>query len=118
MRVQETILCGHWHRTSEHTETTGISRKVSSCWSVGCLCDLSPDYAIVNRWNHGFAIVDIDKDGKIEAEEMFSWPLMAKLNAHIAAAAAAEKVPLTWGGLWKSFPDAPHYELPRNKYPA
>jgi predicted phosphodiesterase len=66
MRVQETILCGHWHRTSEHTETTGISRKVSSCWSVGCLCDLSPDYAIVNRWNHGFAIVDIDKDGAFE----------------------------------------------------
>ena len=63
-------------------------------------------------------LLDIDKDGKIETEEMFSWPLMAKLNAHIAAAAAAEKVPLTWGGLWKSFPDAPHYELPRNKYPA
>jgi predicted phosphodiesterase len=66
MRVQETILCGHWHRTSEHTETTGISRKVSSCWSVGCLCDLSPDYAIVNRWNHGFAIVDIDESGDFE----------------------------------------------------
>ena len=66
MRVQETIMCGHWHRTSEHTETTGISRKVSSCWSVGCLCDLSPDYAIVNRWNHGFAIVDIDKTGAFE----------------------------------------------------
>jgi len=63
-------------------------------------------------------LLDIDKDGKIETEEMFSWPLMAKLNAHIAAAAAAEKVPLTWGGLWKSFPDAPHYELPRNVYPA
>jgi hypothetical protein len=33
---------------------------------VGCLCDLSPDYAIVNRWNHGFAIVDIDEDGSFE----------------------------------------------------
>jgi peptidoglycan L-alanyl-D-glutamate endopeptidase CwlK len=63
-------------------------------------------------------LLDIDKDGKIETEEMFSWPLMAKLNAHIAAAAAAENVPLTWGGLWKSFPDAPHYELPRSVYPA
>lgn len=63
-------------------------------------------------------LLDLDKDGKIETEEMFSWPLMAKLNAHIAAAAAAEKVPLTWGGLWKSFPDAPHYELDRSVYPA
>ena len=63
-------------------------------------------------------LLDLDKDGKIETEEMFSWPLMAKLNAHIAAAAAAERVPLTWGGLWASFPDAPHYELPRSKYPA
>jgi predicted phosphodiesterase len=67
MRVQETMLCNHWHRTSDHTETTGVSKKVSSCWSLGCLCDLSPDYAIVNKWNHGFAIVSIiNKAGDFE----------------------------------------------------
>jgi len=67
MRVQETMMCNHWHRTSEHTETTGVSKKVTSCWSLGCLCDLSPDYAIVNKWNHGFAMVEVlDKAGNFE----------------------------------------------------
>ena len=66
MRVQESLLCGHWHRTSEHTESTGLEKRLSSCWSTGCLCDLSPDYAIVNRWNHGFAVVEIDDSGQYE----------------------------------------------------
>ena len=67
MRVQETMLCNHWHRTSEHAETTGVTKKVTSCWSLGCLCDLAPDYALVNKWNHGFAIVDVlDKSGNFE----------------------------------------------------
>lgn len=66
MRVQESLLCGHWHRTSEHTESTGLEKRLSSCWSTGCLCDLSPDYAIVNRWNHGFAVIEIDDAGQYE----------------------------------------------------
>ena len=66
MRVQESLICGHWHRTSEHTESTGLEKRLSSCWSLGCLCDLSPDYAIVNRWNHGFAVVDVEADGNYE----------------------------------------------------
>jgi predicted phosphodiesterase len=66
MRVQESLICGHWHRTSEHTESTGLNKKLSSCWSTGCLCDLSPDYAIVNRWNHGFVWVETQADGNYE----------------------------------------------------
>lgn len=66
MRVQESLLCGHWHRTSEHTESTGLDKRLSSCWSTGCLCSLSPDYAIVNRWNHGFAVVETDASGQYE----------------------------------------------------
>jgi predicted phosphodiesterase len=66
MRVQESLICGHWHRTSEHTESTGLDKKLSSCWSTGCLCDLSPDYAIVNRWNHGFVWVETQECGNYE----------------------------------------------------
>jgi len=29
MRVQESLICGHWHRTSEHTESTGLNKKLS-----------------------------------------------------------------------------------------
>lgn len=64
MRVQESLMCGHWHRTSEHAERTGISGQISSCWSTGCLCDMAPDYAVVNRWNHGFAAVEVAGDGQ------------------------------------------------------
>jgi predicted phosphodiesterase len=66
MRVQESLICGHWHRTSEHTESTGLNKRLSSCWSTGCLCDLSPDYAIVNRWNHGFVWVETQICGNYE----------------------------------------------------
>lgn len=66
MRVQETLLCGHWHRVSEHTEKTGISNRISSCWSTGCLCEMSPAFCIVNRWGHGFAIVETQADGEFE----------------------------------------------------
>lgn len=68
MRVQESMICGHWHRSSVHTEKVGVHGKVKSCWSLGCLCDLSPDYAPVNRWSHGFAIVDTHEDGSYEVD--------------------------------------------------
>ena len=66
MRVQETLLAGHWHRVSEHTEKTGISGKISSCWSTGCLCDLKPDYARINRWSSGFCVVETQADNEFE----------------------------------------------------
>ena len=50
-------LCAHWHRTSHHSETS-MSGKTVGCWSLGCLCDLHPEYRPVNKWNHGFAIVE------------------------------------------------------------
>ncbi len=53
-------------------------------------------------------------DGKVR----WDWPLFHKLAAVIKKAAKAEKVPLEWGGEWKSFPDGPHWQLPRAQYPA
>jgi hypothetical protein len=29
------------------------------CFSTGCLCDLRPPYAVLNKWNHGFALVQV-----------------------------------------------------------
>ena len=62
-------------------------------------------------------LVDLDRDGKIETEEMFSWPLIHQLAPVIKAAAAAESVPIEWGGDWKSFKDGPHWQLPWKSYP-
>jgi len=60
LRTLESIVVGHHHQTSSHTERTGISGKTISTHSIGCLCGLSPRYARINKWNHGFATVLVD----------------------------------------------------------
>jgi peptidoglycan L-alanyl-D-glutamate endopeptidase CwlK len=62
--------------------------------------------------------VDIDKDGRVEVEEMYAWPLYYKLAPVIKAAADKEDVAIVWGGSWRSFKDGPHWELDRKVYPA
>jgi predicted phosphodiesterase len=56
MKAKASALCGHHHQTSEHTEVD-INGKITTCWSVGCLSELRPDYAPFSKFNHGFAIV-------------------------------------------------------------
>lgn len=61
MKAKVNCIGGHLHRTSEHSEKT-LSGKVISCWSTGSLCDMHPDYAPINGWNHGFATVEVEHD--------------------------------------------------------
>jgi hypothetical protein len=58
----DTSLLGHHHRSSSHVEYTWKHEPIN-CWSVGCLCDLSPEYARINKWNHGHAIVEVGSSG-------------------------------------------------------
>lgn len=58
-KTLESVLIGHFHKSSSHSE--------SSMWgdlkvteSVGCLCGLHPQFMRVNKWNYGFAIVDLN----------------------------------------------------------
>jgi peptidoglycan L-alanyl-D-glutamate endopeptidase CwlK len=50
-------------------------------------------------------------------EIRWDWPLYAQLASAVKAAAQKFGVPITWGGDWASFPDGPHFELDRGKYP-
>lgn len=52
-------MMGHRHQSSSHAQKNADD-KFTACWSIGCLCDMSPEYAIINKWNHGFAILDLD----------------------------------------------------------
>lgn len=61
-RINATSGVGHFHRSSNHTDTHSLSKKMIACWSFGCLCDLTPEYLPINKWNLGFAT--IDHDGK------------------------------------------------------
>lgn len=63
LRVKESTICGHVHKISEHTETN-LSGDLTTCWSTGCLAELSPDYSpFANNYAHGFAHIKTDNLG-------------------------------------------------------
>jgi peptidoglycan L-alanyl-D-glutamate endopeptidase CwlK len=61
--------------------------------------------------------VDIDRDGKVETEEIFSWPMINKLAPVVFEAFREANVPIEWGGKWRTFKDGPHWQLPWKDYP-
>lgn len=68
LKTKSFAMCAHFHRTSEHTDRS-IRNKLLTTWSMGCLCDLSPDwFPYGNNWNWGFALVNVEKDGNFEVE--------------------------------------------------
>jgi predicted phosphodiesterase len=69
LRLHHTVLEGHGHRTSGHCEPDMWGNEVF-CWSTGCLADLRPEYARLNKYNHGFATVDVHDDGSFDVQNM------------------------------------------------
>ncbi len=67
LRARSVAICGHFHRTSEHHERN-IALKFEAAWSLGCACDLHPDYAPLNNWNHGFGFCELSNDGNFAFE--------------------------------------------------
>lgn len=59
LRGKVSALQGHNHQTSEHTESN-MNGEITTTYSVGCLCQLTPGYLPINKWNNGFSICDID----------------------------------------------------------
>jgi predicted phosphodiesterase len=67
LRTKASAMVSHHHQVSEHSEPD-IRGKLITTWSIGCLCDLHPAYARFNRWAHGFALVNLAKNGNFEVE--------------------------------------------------
>lgn len=63
LRAKTSAFQGHNHQTSEHTETD-MNGNITTTWSIGCLSELHPEYMPLNKWNHGFAWVDLSDNGK------------------------------------------------------
>lgn len=57
LKATACVASAHNHKTSEHTEQT-IRGEIFTCWSTGCLCELHPKYSPLNKWNHGFSILE------------------------------------------------------------
>lgn len=59
----------------------------------------------------------VDIAPMVRGQVTWDWPLYHRLAPIIKAAAAAETVPIEWGGDWRSFKDGPHWQLPWAQYP-
>ena len=59
----------------------------------------------------------VDLAPMIGGKISWDWPLYNRLAKIVKAAAAAENVPIQWGGDWRTFKDGPHWELPWKAYP-
>lgn len=60
----------------------------------------------------------VDLGAYVAGQVRWDWPLYHKLAATMKQAAKDVGVNIVWGGDWKGFPDGPHFELPREEYPA
>jgi predicted phosphodiesterase len=63
LKHYDCIIYGHIHRTDSEERHGSISRNHYSVFTVGCLCDLHPDFDPLNQWNHGMATLE-RKNGK------------------------------------------------------
>jgi predicted phosphodiesterase len=63
LKAKQSMLCSHVHKVSEHSEVT-LGGELITCWSTGCLAELSPDYSpFSNNYSHGFAHIKTDNSG-------------------------------------------------------
>jgi predicted phosphodiesterase len=69
LRAKSVALCSHFHQTSEHHEPT-IAGKPQGAWSIGCACQLNPQYMPLNRWNLGYAMVQLASRGDFSVRNL------------------------------------------------
>ena len=64
MRLKSNSIVNHFHKSSESSQRVfGIGEPTTiKAYSLGCLCDLNPEYMEINEWNHGFAIMRKNND--------------------------------------------------------
>lgn len=75
---------------------SGASRTLNSRHITGHAVDIAPWVAGTMRWD---------------------WPLFRPIADAMKLASAELKVPIVWGGDWRTFKDGPHFELDRKTYP-
>lgn len=59
----------------------------------------------------------VDLGAMVGGQVRWDWPLYYRLADVVKGAALQLKVPIEWGGDWKSLKDGPHWQLPWAEYP-
>lgn len=63
LKAKTWAMCAHYHKASMQPGKD-LNGKLLTTWSLGCLCDLSPDFSPYgNDWEWGFAIIEFDEKG-------------------------------------------------------
>lgn len=76
LRGKTSAIQGHNHQSSEHTESD-MNGKITTTWSTGCLCELHPEYMPINKWNLGFAIVEMsDTDFEVRNKRIYKGKIL------------------------------------------
>ena len=65
LKTHTTSAGAHHHRPSTHTESD-LDSKQTTCWTIGCLCGLHPEWMPINKWCLGSAFVTKDRSGNFE----------------------------------------------------
>jgi hypothetical protein len=70
MKLKTNVIINHFHKTSSSSQRVYDVDDSSTIngYSLGCMCELEPEYLEINEWNHGFAILD-NKKGKISVRQ-------------------------------------------------
>lgn len=79
----------------------GATKTLNSRHLTGHAVDIVPYY-------------DADGDGELD---LWDWRLYDRLGPIGESVAKSMKLPLVWGGRWRTFKDGPHWELCRSEYP-
>lgn len=69
LMAKASCITNHHHQSSHHAEND-INGNPTGCWSLGCLCDLRPDYRpfAFTKWNHGAAVVNVSENGNFHVD--------------------------------------------------
>ena len=59
----------------------------------------------------------VDLGAWVDDQVDWSWPLYHKIADAMKEAGRQVKVPIEWGGDFRTFKDGPHFQLPRKEYP-
>lgn len=59
----------------------------------------------------------VDVVAYVDGAVRWDWALYGIIAQAFEKASAELGVPIIWGGSWSSFPDGPHFELDRRRYP-
>ena len=56
-------------------------------------------------------------EGSDKGTVSWDWKYYEQIESAMKQAALELKIPIEWGGDWKSFKDGPHFQLPFKQYP-